>query len=178
MIDGAERRLNRWWLWWPLLGLAAWLAFGGEPVEHEMARSIPVRAHAPARENRAAEPSRSAAGREALVALVPREQLIVRSNSNSAERPLFSARAWNPPPAPAIPPPAPSAPALPYTFLGKKHESGVWEIYLARGEQSFIAREGQVLEGTYRVDAIAPPSLKLTYLPLNQAQTLAIGDTR
>ena len=32
-----------------------------------------------------------------------------------------------------------------------------------------------VIDGAYRVDAIAPPTLKLTYLPLNQVQQLNIG---
>jgi hypothetical protein len=51
-------------------------------------------------------------------------------------------------------------------------------VYLARGEQTFIVREGSALDGLYRVDRIAPPSLALTYLPLGQSQTLPIGESR
>jgi hypothetical protein len=36
-------------------------------------------------------------------------------------------------------------------------------------------RDKTVIDGTYRVDAIAPPNLTLTYLPLNQVQQLNIG---
>jgi hypothetical protein len=100
--------------------------------------------------------------------------------SASASRDLFSTRNWNPPPPP--PPPAAEAaavaPTLPFAFLGKKLEGDIWEVYLNRGEQTFIVREGQTLDGIYRIDKIAPPSLALTYLPLGQSQTLQIGDSR
>ncbi len=66
-------------------------------------------------------------------------------------------------------------PPLPFTYLGKKFEDGAWEVYLARGERTIIARPQTVIEGGYRVDAIAPPNLSLTYLPLNKAQRLHIG---
>jgi hypothetical protein len=116
--------------------------------------------------------------------LLPRTGLVAPAPQDDAQRvpgrDLFAAHNWTPPPAaPAsATPAAPSAPALPYVYLGKKQEADVWEIYLGRGEQSFIAREGQVLEGTYRVDRIEPPTLTLTYLPLNQAQSLSIGESR
>jgi hypothetical protein len=35
-----------------------------------------------------------------------------------------------------------------------------------------------VLDGQYRVDAIDPPLLEFTYLPLAQKQTLNIGTTK
>ena len=68
------------------------------------------------------------------------------------------------------------APPLPYTFLGKAMSDGVWEVFLARGpDRTLIVRNQMVLDGAYRVDAIAPPVMKLTYLPLNQVQQLNIG---
>lgn len=177
-----ERRGSRWWLWWPLLGLAAWLAFAWETPVPPDALSLPTSVLPGSREpiGRRDMPPKRPASDEELLALVPRIRLVgpAPSSAEGPSRPLFTSRAWNPPPVAATPPAAPSAPAMPYTFLGKKHESGAWEIYLGRGEQSFIAREGQVLEGAWRVDAIAPPSMTLTYLPLNQAQTLAVGDSR
>jgi hypothetical protein len=74
-----------------------------------------------------------------------------------------------------LPAPAPAAPVLPFTYIGKKLEAGVWEVFLARGEQSFVVREGAVIENTYRIDKIAPPNLSLTYLPLGHTQNLSIG---
>ncbi|UUZ55500.1 hypothetical protein LP419_07470 [Massilia sp. H-1] len=95
---------------------------------------------------------------------------------------LFSRRDWNLPPPPVAaqavappPPPPPMAPPLPFTFLGKAVADGSWEVYLARGDKTFIVRDKTVIEGMYRVDAITPPNLTLTYLPLNQVQQLNIG---
>jgi len=34
---------------------------------------------------------------------------------------------------------------------------------------------GTVIDGMYRIDTIAPPTLTVTYLPLNQVQQLNIG---
>ena len=39
----------------------------------------------------------------------------------------------------------------------------------------YIVRDNMVIDGAYRVDAITPPTLKLTYLPLNQVQQINIG---
>jgi hypothetical protein len=38
-----------------------------------------------------------------------------------------------------------------------------------------VVHKGEQIEGVYRVDAIAPPTLTLTYLPMNQVQQLNIG---
>ncbi len=77
--------------------------------------------------------------------------------------------------APAGPPPAPVAPPLPFTYLGKSLQDGRWEVYLARGSMTYIVQNKMVVDGAYRVDAITPPVLSLTYLPLNQVQQLNIG---
>ncbi|MEN9867653.1 MAG: hypothetical protein RL748_3243 [Pseudomonadota bacterium] len=91
---------------------------------------------------------------------------------------LFDSQTWDPPPPPPPkpqPPPPPVAPPLPYQVIGKKLEDNAWEVYLTRGDSTFIAREKLVLEGQYRIESIKPPSMTLTYLPLNQTQTLNIG---
>ncbi|WP_413345644.1 hypothetical protein [Massilia sp. CT11-108] len=73
-------------------------------------------------------------------------------------------------------PTPPTAPPLPFTFIGKSVGDGAWEVYLARGDRTYVVREkGAVIDGTYRVESIAPPVLTLTYLPLNQVQQLNIG---
>jgi hypothetical protein len=93
---------------------------------------------------------------------------------------LFDSQTWTPPPPPPpkpAPPPPPVAPPLPFTVIGKKLEDEKWEVYLARGEQTFIAKEKGLLDNQYRVESIKPPTMTLTYLPLNQTQTLTIGGT-
>jgi hypothetical protein len=75
----------------------------------------------------------------------------------------------------AAPVQAPQAPPLPYQYLGKKAEDGQWEVYLTLNDELRIARLNTVIDGKYRVDSLSPVSLGLTYLPLNQAQTLSLG---
>jgi hypothetical protein len=87
---------------------------------------------------------------------------------------LFGSQSWEPPPKPNNePPPVPVAPPLPYTYLGKQFADSHWEVYLAAGDRALVATEAAVLDGTYRVDAIKPPVLVLTYLPLKQVQQLS-----
>lgn len=188
-MSGGTASKRRWWIWLPALGLAGWLAFFGDRSPEGKAAIVT----APARPLPAGETAQrpvpptgktaAASEPEPIELLIQRDQWFaaVPAEIASAAKPnLFTKRDWNPPapaPAPAAPAP-PVAPPLPFTFLGKKLEGETWEVYLSRGEQSFIAREGQTLDRVYRIDKIAPPALTLTYLPLGQTQTLAIGDTR
>jgi hypothetical protein len=119
-------------------------------------------------------------GSTAILALVPRETLIGDGDTQFRQdgQGVFARQDWTPPPPPpqpAPPPPPPSAPPLPFTFIGKSLDEGAWEIYLARGDRTYVVRDKTVIDGTWRVDAIAPPILTLTYLPLNQVQQLNIG---
>lgn len=118
----------------------------------------------------------------AIARLIPRETLIGASGERFGEgdNSLFARHDWTPPAPPPPnepppPPPAPSAPPLPFTYLGKSLQDGVWEIYLARGERTYLVRDGATLDGTWRVEAIRPPVLTLTYLPLEHVQQLNIG---
>lgn len=97
----------------------------------------------------------------------------------------FPIHTWSPVshPAPAAGPGPraevghPAAPPLPYAYLGKKYEDGAWLVFVSRDEQVHILKETDVLDGLYRIDAISPPTMTLTYLPTQQQQILAIGDT-
>lgn len=193
---------KRWWILVSLLSGATWLAVFGDkrPADGvSVTAQSPIRVDIsrakarvdlgdiPKKSNLAAESSfvphdainsTVPAKGQSLELLIPREQLIVNASSKlSNNRDLFASGGWNPP-APVLkplPPPPPTAPALPFTFLGKKLENSTWEVFLARGEQSFVVRPGTLIEGTYRVDAIIPPNLRLTYLPLGESQALFIG---
>jgi len=120
------------------------------------------------------------AGGPRILALIPREALIGDSEAGfrQGEHGVFGRQDWTPPPPPpqpAPPPAPPSAPPLPFTFIGKAVANGSWEVYLTRGDRTYVVRDKSLIDGTYRVDAIAPPLLTLTYLPLNQVQQLNIG---
>jgi len=140
----------------------------------------PVPAVAPASASASGKPADAG---QPILALVPRDVLIGDADGAFGQGQggagPFVHQDWTPPPPPPAappPPPPPTAPPLPFTFLGKSVGGGAWEIYLARGDRTYVVREkGAVIDGTYRVDAIAPPVLTLTYLPLNQVQQLNIG---
>jgi hypothetical protein len=181
-----------------LAGAALLVLFGDRTPEAEVAEAVErapaarVPASAPPVAAAVAEPApaplaaREPAAANAanngprILALVPRETLIGDSidQFRQGENGVFGRQDWTPPPPPPPappPPPPPSAPPLPFTFIGKSVADGAWEIYLARGDRTYVVRDKTVIDGTYRVDAIAPPVLTLTYLPLNTVQQLNIG---
>jgi hypothetical protein len=172
---------KRWWILGPLLVGSALLALFGDktPVDGAVV-AVASRAPVASSGHSAAGLTAPAPQPEARV-LVPREQLVT-SGQRAPVRDLFSQHSWTPP-SPKIKPmvlpePVPTAPPLPFAYLGKKLEGGAWEVYLGQGEKTFVVREGQVLEGQYRVESIKPPQMGLMYLPLGQAQNLSIGETR
>jgi len=175
-----------------LVGAGLLAAFGdrspaGDIAEPAERRAVLARTPAPARA--VAAPAASAKAADAapaqpVLALVPRDVLIGDGDAAFGQGGAgpFAHQDWTPPPPPppppqpAPPPPPPTAPPLPFTFLGKSVGNGAWEVYLARGDRTYVVREkGAVIDGTYRVESIAPPVLTLTYLPLNQVQQLNIG---
>ncbi len=106
-----------------------------------------------------------------ILALRPRQTSAQIANS-------FAPHDWTPPPPPRpkpVAPPPPTAPPLPYKVIGKKFEDGSWQVFLARQDQVFVVKPQDTLENTYRVEETKPPVMILTYLPLQQRQTLPIG---
>lgn len=85
----------------------------------------------------------------------------------------FAARSWAPPVVQK--PAAPTAPALPYTYFGRMTEDGKEYVFLQRGERSYTAKAGDVLDNQYRVDDITTDAVFITYLPLKQRQMLRTG---
>lgn len=77
-------------------------------------------------------------------------------------------------PAPPPPPPPPSAPPLPFRYLGRMQEGGVVTVFLAKGDEAVSARVGDTLDGAWRLDAVGPSAISITYLPLNLPQPLAV----
>lgn len=162
------------------------VVFGDNSPEIEVAEAV-ERAPAPAPVTVvAAAEVRSDASRggaePAILPLIPRAVLIGDSDeAMGGSANVFGQQDWNPPPPPASaqaaapPPPPPTAPPLPFTYLGKAAADGQWEVFLAMGDKTYIVRDKMVIDGRYRVDAIVPPNLTLTYLPLNQVQQLNIG---
>ncbi len=183
-----------------LAGAAALVLFGdrtpSDTVAEAVERKAPDAARAgatqaaaqavaaPAAATVAAPAAPGRAGEAAILRLVPRDELIGDAGEGSfkSKDGVFGGQNWNPPPPPPPaaelnppPPPPPTAPPLPFQFLGKAAADGQWEVYLGRGEQTFVVRKGTQIDGSYRVENIAPPTLTITYLPMNQVQQLNIG---
>jgi hypothetical protein len=159
---------------------AALVAFGDRTPQADVAEPVTRAAKV---EPRVPAPAVAAAqGSEPVILrLVPREALVGdgADEFKGGDGGLFGRQDWTPPPPPpppAPPPPPPSAPPLPFTYIGKKEEGGRWEVYLARGADTFIVRDKTQIDDAYRAERIAPPNLTITYLPLKQVQTLIIGD--
>jgi len=113
----------------------------------------------------------------AILALVPRQDLIGHAPPSDPPS-LFGTRALFEAQADAGKDAAPvveTLPPLPFTYLGKKFENGKWEIFLAIGDKTYFVREGSVIDSTYVVNAIRPPTMTMTFLPMKEMQTLSIG---
>ena len=169
------------------LAVAAWLAFFAdkspdaevaEPLAHapQPSEVAPMPANA-----KGAEPAKTVArlqpGGTTIFALRPRKEFITDSEA-AAEATLFAGLSWPSPKPPAgiAPPPKPVAPPLPFAYLGKQTAEGRFEVYLANGDRVLTVREKAVIDGKYRIEAIRPPTMSLTYLPLNEMQQLSIGE--
>lgn len=162
-----------------LLGAGYLALWGNEPATPAQAATLPPSTRPVANTPVASKPAGGTVP-STVAALVPRATLMLEPAPDAATPadPFASRQPPAPPPpvaAKPLPPPPPVAPPLPFQFLGKKLEDGRWEIYLDAADQTLIAHQGDTLLGRYRVDEVRPPNLQLTYLPLNQPQTLAIG---
>lgn len=75
---------------------------------------------------------------------------------------------------PAPPPPAPTAPPLPFQFFGRMAgPDGNPALYITFGDRLVAIKAGEQV-GEYRVERITERDVQFTYLPLGQAQSMAI----
>lgn len=86
----------------------------------------------------------------------------------------FSAQSWLPRRKPAVvsEPPAAVVPPLPYRFAGQfQRDSGI-EVYVARGEEIFPVKEGDTLDGQYKVDSVSATEVSFVHIPSGTRQAL------
>jgi len=125
----------------------------------------------------ASAPVTASPSSETVPPKVSRERFIVEGTADA-----FRTATWTPPPPPppppaapgiAPPPPPPTAPPPPFSFVGLlEQKSSRPTAFLAKGEALVIAAVGDVIDGTYRVESLSPAGIIVTYLPLNQRQSL------
>jgi hypothetical protein len=171
-----------------LAGAAALFVFGDRQAASDVAEAVERKPAAP-RDDAAAKadkPGKPGDKEVTILALRPRAELVGEAGEAVFDGgdAVFLSQNWNPPPpkaslqpsGPPPPPPAPMAPAMPFTYIGKAVGGGVWEVFLSRGaDKTYVVREHTIIDGSYRVEKIAPPSMTMTYLPLNQVQQINIG---
>ena len=84
------------------------------------------------------------------------------------------APAAEPPPVKSEPPPPPTAPALPFSYLGRMQNGERIIIYLLKNQEMLLAETGGTLESDYRVEGISDTAVTFLYLPLGTRQVLSI----
>ena len=106
-------------------------------------------------------------------------ELPTREGIGRARGEAFASRAWiapPPKPSPAIPAViAPAvAPPMPYRVAGQVVHGEMAQVVLAKGDQVLTVREGDSLEGGYRVESIAADRVVLLYEPLGTRDSLPV----
>src|SRR6266496_1000529 len=86
----------------------------------------------------------------------------------------FSAQSWLPrrKPAAVSAPPVAVVPPLPYRFAGQFHRDSGIEVYVARGEEVFAVKEGDTLDGQYKVDSVSATEVSFVHLASGTRQTM------
>jgi hypothetical protein len=75
-------------------------------------------------------------------------------------------------PGPKKPPPPPPIPLKFYGFSGNK--SGPKQVFLSKGDDIFIAKEGQIVDRRYKILKIGPNSIEVEDVLNNNRQTLPL----
>ncbi len=66
-------------------------------------------------------------------------------------------------------------PTNPFVYVGKIIEDGMLVVFLVDGEKSHAVKSGDVIEETWKVKSITPPTMALTYIPLKIEIKMEIG---
>lgn len=69
------------------------------------------------------------------------------------------------------------APPLPFQFMGRFTDDGKTAYFLQIDGQNVVARPGEKINDSYLLDSVSGDTMNFIYLPLNQKQTLVVGDT-
>lgn len=103
------------------------------------------------------------------------------SLDQSGARDLFASNSWTPPPPPPPkelappPPPPPTAPPIPFNFVGLLQDQAKPTAFLAQDDKLLLVSAGDTLDGAYRIESVSASEIVLTYLPLNQRQSISIS---
>src|SRR5690349_3658899 len=93
----------------------------------------------------------------------------------------FSTHSWVTPSKPRAVLPvqsAPVAPPLPYRFAGQFYRDSGVEVYVARGEEIFPVKEGDTLDGQYKVESVAESEVRFLHVPSGTRQVMQFSALR
>lgn len=111
------------------------------------------------------------AGKQSKPLVLPERLWLGESRSD-----LFSSYAWQPSrPKSGAAPVTPTAPPMPYRFAGKVVRGDEYSIMLSKGDLVFPVKEGETLDGAYRVESIGDDRITLMYLPLRQRESIPVA---
>ena len=150
----------------------------GDGVVQSVAHASDSTSGAAAPEPASAAPAPAAKPAEAAAPALPTRTKI---DLGAAKDP-FAARGWLPPPppppppapeAPPPPPPPPTAPPVPFKYIGMLEQKAAKpQAFLSKGDALLVVQVGDVVESTYRVESFNSAQVVITYLPLQQRQTI------
>ena len=97
------------------------------------------------------------------------DQSGTRKNKNRKEKVgnAFGATSWYVPPPPPpqpkpLPPPPPAAPPMPFSYLGLYQGALGLVIMLVKGDLIYTVAVGDVIDNTYRIDAVEYGKVEIT----------------
>jgi len=73
---------------------------------------------------------------------------------------------------------APTLPPIPFQFVGRLDDRRDLQVFLQDGEKLYVVRKGDVIDNTWRIEAISDVELSFVYLPLHLSQTLSVGSSQ
>lgn len=184
MLDARQRGLVLGGLLTATLAAAAWVHDRDDADMHEVAQ--PFTPPKDARETKALRKNALQVSAESGVPQVHLDKLDVRNIGEASKDPFAvphpkvkkqAKRKRAPVVVARTPPPAPpGAPPLPFRYMGKLVDGDDVSVFLTHGSRNLVVHAGETIDSKYRVDRIGESVMTLTYLPLNQQQTLALGE--
>lgn len=160
------------------VALAAWLSMAPSPPEVVEAKPRAAAGVSGGARNKGSSGKSAKSEPVPLAALAELRAGQHKAASGDEEvKDIFAAQTWFVPPPPGVAPP-PEAPPLPFTYLGKlkdNEDNGGTRVFIATKDRNLVVKAGDVIDGTYRIEAIGPTAMTFRYLPMDKQQTLEIG---
>lgn len=176
-----------------VLGLVGWLSSQEQddgvevvasqrPASASAAAPVTAAASTPGRPNRAMATEALSVQQAMLSGLQGWRARRAEASALPPARPMTSASpsAWSsqlppPPPPPRSAEPAePVAPRFPHEWVGRYDDASKQRAVLSGPLRTWVVGAGEVIEGQWRIDRIQERTMTLTYLPLQQSQTVSM----